>query len=204
MSPDEIMKALAKPFPADRVHWRVGSTTKDKAKGMALAYLDSRDVQDRLDEVCGHLWQCKHEWSSGTRLQCAIGVKLGDEWVWRSDGAGDTQVEAEKGAFSGAFKRAAVQWGIGRYLYSAPSPWMPLNQYKAFSDETQKQLTEQLKRWQAGREPKPPYPDGRFVENLPKWRLAIADGKATADTVIFRAEQTGTLTDAQKRQIRGE
>ena len=53
-------------------------------------------------------------------------------------------------------------------------------------------------------EPKRQYPDDRFSENLPKWRQAIADGKATADQVIARAEQTGTLTDAQKRQIRGE
>lgn len=160
MEANEILKKLAAPFPADRIHWRVGNTDKKKQErvtgnknapsttGMALAYLDSRDVQDRLDEVCGHLWQCKHEWSDGKRLSCAIGIKLDGEWLWRSDGAGDTQVEAEKGAFSGALKRAAVQWGIGRYLYSLPSPWMPLDG-RGFSQETQKNLTERLEQWQA-------------------------------------------------------
>jgi hypothetical protein len=48
-----MFERLAEPFPADAVSWRVGSTTQDKSKGMALAYLDARDVMDRLDLVCG-------------------------------------------------------------------------------------------------------------------------------------------------------
>ena len=142
-----ILDKLAAPFPADRVHWRVGSTTKDGSRGMALAYLDARDVMDRLDEVCGAMWQCQHTWSDGKRLQCSIGILIGDQWVWRSDGAGDTQFEAEKGAFSGAFKRAAVQWGIGRYLYSVPAPWVELVN-KQIPAEQQKQLQQRLDAWQ--------------------------------------------------------
>jgi hypothetical protein len=46
--------------------------------------------------------------------------------VWKSDGAGDSDVEAEKGAVSDAFKRAAVKWGVGRYLYDLDSPWVAL------------------------------------------------------------------------------
>jgi hypothetical protein len=42
------------------------------------------------------------------------------------NGAGDSDVEAEKGAISDAFKRAAVKWGIGRYLYDLDSPWVDL------------------------------------------------------------------------------
>jgi len=48
------------------------------------------------------------------------------EWIWKADGAGDTDVEAEKGAISDAFKRAAVKWGVGRYLYDLDSPWVAL------------------------------------------------------------------------------
>ena len=44
--------------------------------------------------------------------------------MWKADGAGDTAVEADKGALSDAFKRAAVRWGVGRYLYGMPSPWV--------------------------------------------------------------------------------
>jgi hypothetical protein len=46
--------------------------------------------------------------------------------VVKSNGAGDTDVEGPKGALSDAFKRAAVLWGIGRYLYSLESPWVAL------------------------------------------------------------------------------
>lgn len=125
MSPDEFEK-LAAPFPADAISWRVGSTTQDKSKGLALAYLDARDVMDRLDLACGPGgWQCRYSHANGKTV-CDIAIKVGDEWIWKADGAGDTDVEAEKGALSDAFKRAAVRWGIGRYLYGLPSPWVEL------------------------------------------------------------------------------
>lgn len=118
---------LKKPFPPAAVSWRVGSTTGDKTKGMALAYIDARDVQDRFDEVCGpENWQCRFPLSDGKRIICEIGVRIGGEWVWKSDGAGDTDMEGEKGAISDAFKRAAVKWGVGRYLYDLPAPWVAL------------------------------------------------------------------------------
>lgn len=117
---------LAAPFDPDKVSWRVGSTTQDKSKGMALAYIDGRDVMERLDEVCGlGGWQCRYP-HVDKKTCCDIGIKVGDEWVWKADGAGDSDVEAEKGAFSDAFKRAAVKWGIGRYLYNVDSPWVEL------------------------------------------------------------------------------
>ena len=123
---DDLLAKLAAPFHPDVVSWRVGATNKEKTKGLALAYLDSRDVQDRLNEVCGLNWQVRHPWSAGTKLACEIGIKIGDEWVWRGDGAGDSDVEAEKGAFSDSFKRAAVRWNIGRYLYDIDGPWVAL------------------------------------------------------------------------------
>ena len=121
---------LADPFPPDVVSWRVGPTNKDKTKGMALAYIDARDVQDRLTEVCGPFgWQCRHEVSGDKRVTCHIGIKCPEtaEWIWRSDGAGETDVDGEKGSYSDSFKRAAVKWGIGRYLYDLGSPWVEIN-----------------------------------------------------------------------------
>lgn len=117
---------LRAPFPPERISWRVGSTTQDKKKGMALAYIDARDVMDRLDQVCGpEGWQRQYPHANGKTV-CAIGIKVGDEWIWKADGAGDSDVEAEKGALSDAFKRAAVSWGIGRYLYDVDSPWVEI------------------------------------------------------------------------------
>lgn len=121
---ETLFEELAAPFPSDRISWRVGSTTQDKTKGMALAYIDARDVMGRLDEVCGPGgWQCRYPHANGKTV-CEIGVRVDGEWVWKADGAGDTDYEAEKGALSDAFKRAAVRWGIGRYLYDLPSPWV--------------------------------------------------------------------------------
>jgi hypothetical protein len=119
---------LAAPFGPSKVSWRIGSTTeKDgKSRGMALAYLDARDVMDRLDDVVGpEGWQCDYP-HAGAKTVCRLGLLLDGQWVWKADGAGDTDVEAEKGALSDAFKRAAVRWGIGRYLYDIKSPWVEL------------------------------------------------------------------------------
>lgn len=125
---------LKKPFDPAAISWRVGSTTKDKSKGMALAYIDARDVQDRLDAVCGvGGWQCRYVPMHDKKTVCEIGIYISNhhtgnppEWIWKADGAGDSDVEAEKGALSDAFKRAAVRWGIGRYLYDIESPWVAL------------------------------------------------------------------------------
>lgn len=123
------LATLKTAFDPKRISWRVGSTTQDKKKGMALAYLDSRDVQDRLDDVCGpEGWQCRYALLGKTTV-CEIGIKVGEEWVWKADGAGDTDFEAEKGALSDSFKRAAVKWGIGRYLYDVDAPWVKIEAF---------------------------------------------------------------------------
>ena len=117
------MFELAKPFPRESIEWRVQRTTKDGTAGLALAYVNARTVQDRLNEVMGSNWQCKHI-NYGPKTICHLGLKLDDEWKWRSDGAGDTNYEADKGAMSDSFKRSAVMWGIGRHLYDLPSVWV--------------------------------------------------------------------------------
>lgn len=130
---NDIFEKLSAPFPPDRVSWRIGSTNGDKTKGLALAYIDARDVMQRLDDVVGpDRWQNRYPHANGKTV-CEIGILihpgiLPGEWVWKSDGAGDSDVEAEKGALSDAFKRAAVRWGIGRYLYEIASPWVAIEQ----------------------------------------------------------------------------
>lgn len=126
----DILEQLKAPFPPDSISWRVGATNKDKTKGIALAYIDARDVMNRFDEVCGINWQCRYSHVTDKGVVCEIGVKLDGEWLWRSNGAGETDVEGEKGALSDAFKRAAVLWGVGRYLYDLPNTWVELDEYK--------------------------------------------------------------------------
>lgn len=123
------LSMLSAPFPKSAVHWRVQGKPfprDGKHSAMALAYIDARDVMDRLDDVCGpEGWQSEFTETAKGRVICRLGIKMDGEWVWKSDGAGDTDVEGEKGGISDALKRAAVSWGIGRYLYRLDSPWVP-------------------------------------------------------------------------------
>ena len=149
-----IFDDLAKPFPPELVSWRVGSTKADKTAGLALAYIDARDVMERLDTVCGPPnWQNKYSHANGKTV-CDIGIRFvrvkdgttlaeEAEWIWKADGAGDSDVEAEKGALSDAFKRAAVRWGVGRYLYEIKSAWVeivPMGKSYRIADHEHKKL----------------------------------------------------------------
>ena len=133
---ESIFTKLSSPFAIYEVKWRVGATSGNK--GLALAYVDARVVMERLDFVMGpENWQSTHSCADGKTL-CRIGIKFRDEWVWKSDGAGDTNIEAEKGAISDAFKRAAVHWGVGRYLYTLGSTWVELSGNKIANNEYKK------------------------------------------------------------------
>ena len=103
---------LYKPFPSSAIRWRVGALTKDKDKCIPLAYIDARDVMERLDSVVGcSKWACRYPFIGC----CELSIKIGNEWVTKSNCAGETNVEAEKGQASDAFKRAAVLWGPLKY-----------------------------------------------------------------------------------------
>ncbi len=139
----ELFDELCRPFAAEEVEWRIGATTQDKTKGMALVYMNARAVMDRLDGVCGpDGWQCTYL-VTGPLAVCNIGVRMpSGEWIWKADGAGATDVEGEKGMLSDALKRAAVRWGIGRYLYEMKAPWVALeaagNSYRIPESERKK------------------------------------------------------------------
>ena len=119
--------------------WRVQSANQWGAS--CVAYIDSRQVQDLLDEVVGaDRWQCKFE-EHKNNMFCSIGINidlikeqdgketyLGNQWVWKSDCGTESQVEKQKGEASDAFKRAAVMWGIGRFLYSKKIIKLPVKQ----------------------------------------------------------------------------
>ena len=112
-----VCEELAKPFKDEDVFWRVDRSFKTWAR--VLCYLDARAVMDRLDEVVGpENWQDQyHETASGKNI-CTLSIRVDDDWVSKSDGAGNTNIEGDKGGLSDAFKRAGVKWGIGRHLYS--------------------------------------------------------------------------------------
>lgn len=120
----DVFERLSSPFPPHQVHWRIGPRNRDKTKGQPLAYLNARDVMGRLDDVVGpECWQDHYTEGHSGRVFCHLTI-MG---VTKGDGAGSTDVEGAKGAISDAFKRAAVKFGIGRYLYYCDAPWIDLD-----------------------------------------------------------------------------
>lgn len=112
---------LDEPFAAEDIEWRVQQCgmASNGPWAMVLCYVTNRAIMKRLDDVCG-----KGGWRNEFRdipnnggVECGISINVHGEWITKWDAAENTQVEAVKGGRSGAMKRAAVQWGIGRYLY---------------------------------------------------------------------------------------
>lgn len=110
--------------------WRVQSFSKNKPSASCVAYVDARDVARRLDEACGvGNWQDDYK-SAGNLLFCGIGIKVNNEWIWKWDTGTESNMEAEKGHASDAFKRAAVKWGVGRFLYDLDVVYLDANEVK--------------------------------------------------------------------------
>jgi hypothetical protein len=123
----DLLSELKEPFESTFVKWRIGATNKEKTKAIPLAFIDGREVMKRLDQVCGVTgWQNRYSHVTEQGVVCEIGIKANGEWLWKANGAGETDVEAEKGAMTDAFKRAAALWGIGRYLYYLPTTWVDI------------------------------------------------------------------------------
>jgi hypothetical protein len=128
MTPQELMAALAEPFAADEIGWKPQAKSKDGTKALACAYIDARNVMDRLDAVVGpENWQDEFTPLGNGNVVCCLSLRVGGEWIHKSDVGGESDQkdtgDREKAAFSDALKRAAVKWGVGRYLYSLPSVW---------------------------------------------------------------------------------
>jgi len=135
--------------------WRVQSSNQWGAS--CVAYIDSRQVQDLLDEVVGvDRWQCRFSEHKGN-LFCEIGILTPIDktltWVWKSDCGTESQVEKQKGEASDAFKRAAVMWGVGRFLYEQKIVKLPVKEKNGkwipYSEKTGKfiQNADQITQW---------------------------------------------------------
>ena len=122
----DLFARLRAPFHPSDIEWRAGATNGDKTRALALAYITSRAVMDRLDEVVGpHNWRDEYQPGPDGGVICGLSLRIAGEWVTKWDGAENTEFEAIKGGLSDAFKRAGYKWGIGRYLYRLESVWAP-------------------------------------------------------------------------------
>ena len=121
--------ALAAQFAEADLEWRIGQISKKGDKATVLVYLTSRAVMDRLDAVVGAgNWRDEYQAAPQGGLMCGLSIRVGDEWITKWDGAENTKIESVKGGVSGALKRAAVKWGIGRYLYYLEGRYLPIRE----------------------------------------------------------------------------
>ena len=120
----EIQKGLKKEIP---FKWRVQSFSKTKPQATCVAYIDSRDVQDVLDANC--LWSDRYYEENGM-LFCEITIYADGREYKRSDTGSESQADKEKGHSSDAFKRAAVKFGVGRFLYNQKIQYVTANAKK--------------------------------------------------------------------------
>ncbi len=107
MNEQELTKKLTAPFEAKDVEWRIQQTTQDKSRGLAVAFITSRAIQKRLDETVGPFhWKTEFSpWhqivNKGSQL-CALSIydEERKEWVTKTDGAENSDIEPVKGGLS--------------------------------------------------------------------------------------------------------
>jgi hypothetical protein len=122
-----LLRKLADPFAAEEIQWKPGQVKGDRA--LALAYINTRAVMDRLDDVLGpDSWEDRYEVLASGDVVCTLKCRVGERWVRKSDVGGPSEQpdggDRIKAAFSDAFKRAAVKFGIGRYIARLPRMWV--------------------------------------------------------------------------------
>ena len=138
-----IFVALTEPFSALDIEWRVqssGISANGTIWAMAIPYITNRVIQNRLDEVFGPMgWKNEYTETKTGDVLCGISAwnQMEREWVTKWDGAEKSQNKQQgnsnrqpmdnvKKLLSDSMKRAAVQWGIGRYLYKLESVFVDI------------------------------------------------------------------------------
>lgn len=132
-STEEILNKLRQPFSQNDIEWKVQTSNKGNngAYAFVVAYVNNRAIQNRLDEVFGiGGWKNSYvEFSGG--IICELSCYINGQWITKSDGSEPSNFEAFKGGLSNAMKRAAVQFGIGRYLYKLEPIYVQVSETKS-------------------------------------------------------------------------
>lgn len=108
---------------ADEIECRINQINE---RGLTLLlYKDARCDMNILDETVGAMnWSRRH---TRDNANCVVSIydEEKNEWVTKEDTGTESNTEKEKGLASDSFKRACVNWGIGRELYTAPFIYVP-------------------------------------------------------------------------------
>jgi hypothetical protein len=123
----DLYAQLARPFRGKDLEWRIqraGVKSNGTPFAIVVPYVTARAIMERLDLVVTPAnWQTdlKPSGPMGKKAESGmiggIGIHIEGQWIWKWDAAQASDIEPVKGSASGALKRAAVQWGMGRDLY---------------------------------------------------------------------------------------
>ncbi len=130
---NQIAQALAAPFDPAEVKFKPQAVSGNRA--LAVPFVDARVIQDRLDDVLGVMgWQDSYECLPEGSVVCRLSIRIAGEWITKTDVGGQSEQPDEgdrrKAAFSDALKRAAVKFGVGRYLYRLKPQWVDYDTQK--------------------------------------------------------------------------
>lgn len=122
----EFIARLIAPFDEKEVKWKPQAVKNNQC--LAVAYIDVRVIQDRLDQVVGIAgWEDAYKVLPNGSVMCRLRIKLGKKWVSKMDVGSPSEQPDEgdrtKAAVSDSLKRVAVKFGIARYLYRLPLQW---------------------------------------------------------------------------------
>lgn len=201
---------LREPFAPDDVEWRIqsaGVTSAGKAWGIVVAYVTNRAIQTRLDTVVGaENWQNEYSKAPGGGILSGISIYHDDRWITKYDGAENTAIEGVKGGLSSSMKRAAVQWGIGRYLYDVETTFVNMTTDKPedMNDGWNTHWDKEAKKryyWKTPKMPDWALPEEQSEEELNKVKEEIrvlARKQGTPDSSIdTRLAEIETLQEAR-------
>lgn len=123
-----------RPLPASQVEFRMQSIN-EYGYITVLAYKDARADMERLDDIAPGLWKRESN-RRDNKEYCKVSIFNTEikEWVSFEDTGTASTYEAAKGETSDAFKRACVNLGIGRELYTYPKM-----EFKLFPNEFYRQ-----------------------------------------------------------------
>lgn len=146
-----LLENLKKEIP---YQWRIQSKNKDKSKAICSAYVDARAVMEVLDSYCTYGWHTEVKEVAGF-IFYGIGINIplsGDEnedeelviqtmWRWdtgsriENNPTDNMYEQAGKSAASDSFKRAAIHWGVARFVYNIPPVTLPCDGYNVVDDK---------------------------------------------------------------------
>jgi hypothetical protein len=194
----EDLKVLKAPFAKDNLGVKVQSFSKDRTRAMLVLYLQHTDVMNKLEEV-DPAWTSEVLGEERHGETCYVRTRLTLKGVARENvGEGGDP----KSAYSDALKRAAMLFGVGRYLYDSVTVWTEYNDQR---DRFRQWTVADYEKASRGQAHVPSPSDG--VRELPPQQAAapspvrpkVAAKAAATGATASPGTQPGLKTEAKNR-----